>query len=253
MNSWTDTKVCNIHILHYADWNSKPAEPTRSVCLVLKDWDGQTRYPTFEKGEIGPIDRPDLFSTKTEIMQFGSERALLQRFYDLIVQMDPDVITGWNIFGYDLPFLEQRALTKLRMDKKELLRISKLKNRCCTGTDMSFQTAGKGSFGGKKDLVIPGRVVLDGMYALQKDFSARVRLSSFSLNAAADYYLKGSLGKHATKVGVTPLPTTPHARARPGTYVFEFFTRRCRTTWTTRTCGANLPGSGPGKGSACTV
>lgn len=54
---------------------------------------------------------------------------------------------------------------------------------------------------------MPGRVVLDGMYALQKDFSARIALTSFSLNSAADYYVKDALGAFATKVRVSPART----------------------------------------------
>ncbi len=74
-------------------------------------------------------------------------------------------------------------------------RFSRLRRFECLCKDLNFQTGGKGSFGGKKELVVPGRVVLDGMYALQKDFSARVGLTSFSLNSCADYYVKDALGK----------------------------------------------------------
>ena len=78
-------------------------------------------------------------------------------------------------------------------------RFSRLRRYECRCKDINFQTAGKGSFGGKKELLVPGRCVLDGMFSLQKDFSARVGLSSFSLNSAADYYVKDALGKFATK------------------------------------------------------
>jgi len=45
---------------------------------------------------------------KTDIF-WGDEKEILRRFIDLIRTMDPDVITGYNIDGYDLPILEQRA------------------------------------------------------------------------------------------------------------------------------------------------
>ena len=37
------------------------------------------------------------------------ERAILQSFFDLVEREDPDVITGYNIGGYDLPLLLERA------------------------------------------------------------------------------------------------------------------------------------------------
>jgi DNA polymerase I len=39
----------------------------------------------------------------------GDEKAIIQGFLDFVAKLDPDVITGYNIDGYDLPVLEQRA------------------------------------------------------------------------------------------------------------------------------------------------
>ena len=197
LNSWRDHKVCNVHVLYWRDWNAKSRCPDRSICFVLKRWDGGS-FPSFESGEVGCLARDDLFEATTEVKHFDDEKELLSGFYGLLKALDPDVIGGWNILGYDLWMLEKRAIDALKMSP-DILRIGRLTRRPCRCVDMSFQTAGKGSFGGKKELVVPGRVVIDGMYALQKDFSARVPLKNFSLNAAADYYAKDALGDFATK------------------------------------------------------
>ena len=39
----------------------------------------------------------------------GTEREIVEGFVDRVAQEDPDVITGYNIGGYDLPLLEERA------------------------------------------------------------------------------------------------------------------------------------------------
>ena len=39
----------------------------------------------------------------------GDEKALLKNFVEAIKKYDPDVITGYNIDGYDLPLLEERC------------------------------------------------------------------------------------------------------------------------------------------------
>ena len=191
-----DHKIVNIHVLFYSDWHAK-GEPDRSTCLILDAWDGGD-FPGFQKGRIRPLQRPELISTPTETRHYSTEADLLRGFYAMFAELDPDIITGWNILGYDLWMTERRALA-LGL-AKTCLRIGRMRHRTCQCAAMHFQTGGKGSFGGKKQLAIPGRVVLDGMFAIQKDFSARLRLASFSLNSVAEHYLSGNMGnEHATK------------------------------------------------------
>ncbi len=45
---------------------------------------------------------------RTECLS-GSEKDIIRGFLDFVSKFDPDVITGYNIDGYDLPILEQRA------------------------------------------------------------------------------------------------------------------------------------------------
>ncbi|HLB68570.1 MAG TPA: 3'-5' exonuclease, partial [Thermoplasmata archaeon] len=47
-------------------------------------------------------------AVKTDIYT-GDEKEIIRRFLDMVRKADPDVITGYNIDGYDLPILEQRA------------------------------------------------------------------------------------------------------------------------------------------------
>jgi DNA polymerase elongation subunit (family B) len=43
---------------------------------------------------------------------FSSEKDLLLRFYQLYLEIQPDVLTGWNIDGFDVPYIYNRT-TKL--------------------------------------------------------------------------------------------------------------------------------------------
>lgn len=45
---------------------------------------------------------------KTDCLS-GSEKDIIRGFIDRVAKLDPDVITGYNIDGYDLPVLEARA------------------------------------------------------------------------------------------------------------------------------------------------
>ena len=44
-----------------------------------------------------------------EVMCFDDERELLLRWRDLLVESDPDIIIGYNILNFDLPYLLDRA------------------------------------------------------------------------------------------------------------------------------------------------
>ena len=66
----------------------------------------------------GVVDRGD---GKVESFQLdGDERQIIAGFLDQIRKADPDVITGYNIGGYDLPLLEERA-EKLGIGPSNLL------------------------------------------------------------------------------------------------------------------------------------
>ena len=44
-----------------------------------------------------------------QVMSFATERELLLRWRDLVVETDPDLIIGYNIVNFDLPYLIDRA------------------------------------------------------------------------------------------------------------------------------------------------
>ncbi|MFW6143991.1 MAG: 3'-5' exonuclease, partial [Candidatus Natronoplasma sp.] len=39
----------------------------------------------------------------------GDEKEIIEEFQNYVLEKDPDIITGYNINGYDLPLLEERA------------------------------------------------------------------------------------------------------------------------------------------------
>jgi len=48
-----------------------------------------------------------VFGVKTE---YASERDMLDAFVKYLKKLDPDVITGWNIFGFDLEYIHNRMV-----------------------------------------------------------------------------------------------------------------------------------------------
>jgi DNA polymerase-2 len=96
---------------------------------------------------------------------FASEKELLIGFARRLRELDPDVITGWNVVDFDLPVLVRLA---------QQLRVPLELGRAPGPIRLRAETRAQAQ--------LPGRVVLDGLYLLRGAF---VRLEEWSLDAAA--------------------------------------------------------------------
>jgi DNA polymerase delta subunit 1 len=56
----------------------------------------------FTLGSCAPIAGADVRS-------FEDECDVLQAWRDFVVESDPDILTGYNIVGFDIPYLVDRA------------------------------------------------------------------------------------------------------------------------------------------------
>ena len=52
---------------------------------------------------VGECDEPE----NAKIFKFKNSKDLIEAFRDFLVASDPDIITGWNIYGFDFSFLHQ--------------------------------------------------------------------------------------------------------------------------------------------------
>jgi len=131
-------------------------ESTIRRCLCLKQTNG-----------------PDLES-------FETERELLDAFQKYLVKTDPDIITGWNIFGFDLEFLHVRAVLtgastvwgRIRGDPVEKV-VEKNLSSSALGNNLLKMTPMK------------GRYVFD----LFQDVKREHKLESYSLNNVSKRFL----------------------------------------------------------------
>ena len=108
----------------------------------------------------------------------ADEQAVLRRFYELLTELDPDVITGWNVVGFDLTVL-RRLSQKYRLP----FRLGRTDEETTIQRDQNFTRESRAS--------APGRQILDGL-ALTR--SAFLRLDDYKLETAAQTFLgKGKL------------------------------------------------------------
>jgi len=117
----------------------------------------------------GLLLTPDGMSCPEGARGFPTERDLLAGFCARVREIDPDVITGWNIVEFDFPVL-QRLAERLGVP----LRLGRGPG--------SLRLRATGSPRGLREASIPGRVVLDGIPLMRGSF---VRMEDWSLDAVA--------------------------------------------------------------------
>lgn len=109
---------------------------------------------------------------------FPDERALLERFIAILDEVDPDILTGWNVVDFDLTVLQ-------RLCRRHGLpfRLGRTAEEMTIQRDQGFTREARAS--------VPGRMVLDGLALIR---SAFIRLDDYKLETAAQALLgKGKL------------------------------------------------------------
>ena len=128
------------------------------------------------------------------VKSFDTEKELIQAWADYIVRLDPDMITGYNIFGFDFEYLYERALILFGKDSdinyspesiNPLLMMSRLRKKSQYKVKRLQSSAlGQNSL---KYIKMPGRIIFDVMKYVQREF----KLQLYKLDFVAQKYLAG--------------------------------------------------------------
>jgi DNA polymerase elongation subunit (family B) len=117
------------------------------------------------------------------VESFSEERDVLLRFTQLITELDPDIITGYNIFGFDFQYLYKRA--RLLGIEREFSKLSRIKNEPCKFIETILASSALGE-NVLKYYRMTGRVVVDLMKVIQRDY----RLGSYKLDEVASNFIR---------------------------------------------------------------
>jgi len=115
-----------------------------------------------------------------DVESFATEKALLEAFTEYLVRTDPDIITGWNIFGFDLEFLHFRAV---------LNGVGTVWGRVRDAiSELQIKNLSSSALGNNELKMVPmkGRYVFD----LFQDVKREHKLESYSLNNVSKHFLK---------------------------------------------------------------
>jgi len=116
------------------------------------------------------------------ILSYDSERSMLEAFSKYLLTMDVDIITGWNIFGFDMNYIMTRA--KNVGCSSSFYEMSKLRNHKC---EMKIKKLSSSALGDNelKLLPIPGRFIFDMFHEVKKGY----KLDSYKLDNVSKLYL----------------------------------------------------------------
>ncbi|XP_052482726.1 DNA polymerase delta catalytic subunit isoform X1 [Gossypium raimondii] len=116
-----------------------------------------------------------------DVMSFDTEKEVLLAWREFIREVDPDIIIGYNICKFDLPYLIERAQT---LGIAEFPILGRIRNSRVRVKDTTFSSRQYGTRE-SKEVTVEGRVQFDLLQAMQRDY----KLSSYSLNSVSAHFL----------------------------------------------------------------
>lgn len=116
-----------------------------------------------------------------KVLSKNTEKELLTAWADLVREIDPDIITGYNIQNFDLWYLLSRAETLKIVTFPYFGRMKGVKTNCRRKILQSKQMGRREN----KEINIEGRAQFDLLLALVRDY----KLRSYSLNAVSYHFI----------------------------------------------------------------
>ena len=144
----------------------------------------QIGMTTKEFGREGFLDRKCLCLKQTagpDVECFETEKELLKAFEKYLIKIDPDIITGWNIFGFDLEFLIIRATIHCGLNPVW----GRIRGEVAALVEKNLSSSALGN-NELKMVPMKGRYVFD----LFQDVKREHKLESYSLNNVSKHFLK---------------------------------------------------------------
>jgi DNA polymerase delta subunit 1 len=154
---------------------TKKNDRVTQICAIIKNNTSTSKY-LFNLGTIGSIE-------DTIVMQYKSEKSLLLDYSKFIRDTNPDIIVGYNIFGFDNGYLFERA--KVLNITEQFNYQSKLSNHFTEIKNKVLNNQQSG-FNEWKMTKFIGRIHIDLLQVIKKEF----KLESYKLDYVGEHFLK---------------------------------------------------------------
>nr|CAD7203421.1 unnamed protein product [Timema douglasi] len=118
----------------------------------------------------------------SQVLSFTSEREMLEKWAEFVRELDPDILTGYNINNFDLPYLINRAK---HLKVKNFTYLGRIKDIQSVIKEQMFQSKQMGRRE-NKSVNFEGRVPFDLFLVLVRDY----KLRSYTLNSVSYHFLQ---------------------------------------------------------------
>ncbi|KAF5355326.1 hypothetical protein D9758_006032 [Tetrapyrgos nigripes] len=149
----------------------------------------------------------------SQVMSYDDEAQMLEAWKDFVQEVDPDVVIGYNIAGFDFPYLMDRAAA---LKAKKFPYLGRLKNTPAKVKDTHFSSKAHGQRD-SKETPLDGRLQLDVLQFMQREH----KLRSYTLNSVCAQFL-GEQKEDVHHSVITELQNgTPESRRRLAVYCLK--------------------------------
>uniref|UniRef100_A0A6C0BLG1 DNA-directed DNA polymerase n=1 Tax=viral metagenome TaxID=1070528 RepID=A0A6C0BLG1_9ZZZZ len=149
----------------------------------IKPWTPSYRKEQCQKAaEYRRLRQSETDHARVVVEYYDDERQLLLAWKRLIIANDPDLVLGYNVFGFDFKFLYERAQELGCAD--EFCQLGRLKNCTEAFHEQKLSSAGLGD-NTLRYVPMAGRVMIDLYKVIQKDY----RLDSYKLDNVSHKFL----------------------------------------------------------------
>ncbi|CAG5135999.1 unnamed protein product [Candidula unifasciata] len=207
--SWSRTSRCQLEVdVSWEEFISHPAEgewskvaPFRILSFDIECAGRKGIFPEANKdpviqianmvirqGETEPFIK-NVFTLKacapvvgSQVLSYETETELLQKWASFFREVDPDIVTGYNIQNFDFPYLINRSN---HLKVKDFFFLGRVKDIKSVLKDSMIQSKQMGKRENKV-VNIEGRVQFDLLQILLRDY----KLRSYTLNAVSFHFLQ---------------------------------------------------------------
>lgn len=149
---------------------------------------------TFHRYGEQEVNRKMIFSLGTctslegiEVIECKTEEEMILEWVNVVNESDPDIITGYNILGFDFSYLNERGI-ELGISR-ELCKIGRLRDIVSVYKEQKLSSSALGD-NLMKYINMEGRTIIDLMKVVQREH----KLDSYKLDAVASHFM--GLKKH---------------------------------------------------------
>jgi DNA polymerase elongation subunit (family B) len=124
----------------------------------------------------------------SEIIRVNSEIDLINEMSRIVNELDPEILMGYNILGYDYPYMDARLQRRLH-DWKPM---GRLINEPTRMNSKSWKSSAYG-YNEINDLLMDGRISIDMLQVIKRDY----KLPKYDLDTVSKVFI--GRGKHPVK------------------------------------------------------